>query len=120
MNDPIATADYLLEREYIDSFLFDSQKYQDALFIPPVFQSNQYTKESPVSILDYDVVKDIEKTLDNMLKNSPNDWFTSDFKAFIQTQKCVSGTTVKTEINSKEFDQWIVNTKIKYLVVKKL
>ncbi|XP_066921938.1 uncharacterized protein [Clytia hemisphaerica] len=119
MNDPIATSDYLLEREYVESFLFDSQNYHEALFIPPVFKSNQYTKESSVSILDYDVVKDVKKTLGNMLKNSPRHWFTTDFQAFIQTQKPVSGTTL-TEINSKEFDQWITKSKIKHLVVKEL
>uniref|UniRef100_A0A7M5WY39 Uncharacterized protein n=1 Tax=Clytia hemisphaerica TaxID=252671 RepID=A0A7M5WY39_9CNID len=119
MNDPFDTADYLLEREYVESFLFDSQNYQEALFIPPVFKSNQYTKESSVSILDYDVVKDVEKTLENMSTNSPRHWFATDFQAFIQTQKSVSGTTL-TEINSKEFDQWITKSKIKHLVVKEL
>ncbi|XP_066913357.1 uncharacterized protein [Clytia hemisphaerica] len=120
MNDPIATADYLLKREYVESFLFDSQNYHKALFIPPVFESNQYHKKLLVSILDYDVMKDVEKTLGNMLKNSPSHWFTTDFQAFIQMQKFFTRTTTLTEINSKEFEQWITKSKIKHLVVKEL
>ena len=54
-----------------------------------------------------------------MLKNSPNDWFTTDFQTFMQTQK-LSNTNAYTEINAKDFDQWILNTKVKYLVVEEL
>eukprot|EP00111_Clytia_hemisphaerica_P016455 TCONS_00048743-protein len=49
LNDPILAADQLLLREYSDSALFDANRY-DPVFIPPVLQSNQYTKKDSNSI----------------------------------------------------------------------
>ena len=43
-NDPITAAEYLLEREYGDSSLFD-QTQHTSVFIPPTFVSSQYIEK---------------------------------------------------------------------------
>ena len=42
-NDPILAAEYLLQREYGNSFLFHSDEHSP-LFIPPVWTTKQYEK----------------------------------------------------------------------------
>ena len=44
-NDPIKAAEYLLEREYGDSFLFKPDIH-DPIFVPTEFMSKQYVKDS--------------------------------------------------------------------------
>ena len=61
--DPIKAAEYLLTREYGDTFLFNGALHE-AIFIPPTFVSNQYTKKSTVAILDYEVKERYRKTFD--------------------------------------------------------
>ena len=82
-NDPITAAEYLLEREYGDSFLFQTD-HHDPVFIPSEFMSNQYFKDSPV--LDFDIEEDARKTLENLIQNEPNFWFTKALDDFIKTQ----------------------------------
>ena len=84
--DPFDAADYLLDREYGDSFLFNPDQH-DPLFIPPVWKSNQYEKKDPrVAMLDYKIEEQFTKTLENLITESPNDWFTKELKTFILSQ----------------------------------
>uniref|UniRef100_A0A7M6DJL4 Uncharacterized protein n=1 Tax=Clytia hemisphaerica TaxID=252671 RepID=A0A7M6DJL4_9CNID len=112
-SDPIIAADYLLEREYGETALFDTTQH-GAVFIPPTFMSYQYKKKSTVAVLDYDVKKDIERLLHNLLHHSPNYWFTTDLRDFISSQGF--GDT----IDQKYFSKWILNLKIKYLIMQEL
>ena len=99
-NDPIKAAMFLLQREYGDSSLF-IEDLHEAVFIPPTFVSNQYTKKSWfVAILDYEVKKDMDRLLDNLKKHSPQ----SDAD----------------RIDTNAFDQWIMSLKIMYLVIEEL
>ena len=75
--DPIQAAEYLLEREYGDSFLFNDSK-DEPIFIPPVFLSQEYSKKTKVSVLDYNVK---EKILDTLGKvELPENWKTKEYK----------------------------------------
>ena len=112
-NDPIKAAHFLLQREYGDSSLFKNDLHE-AVFIPPTFVSNQYMKDSPVAILDYEVKKDIERLVDNLKELSPENWLTKELQNFMQTQIDASC------IDKKAFDQWIVNLKIMYLAITEL
>ncbi|XP_066929598.1 uncharacterized protein [Clytia hemisphaerica] len=129
-NDPILAADQLLFREYADSALFNTNRH-DPVFIPPVFQSHQYAKkDSTVHLLDYDVdINTLKKCLDNLKKDSPDHWFTRELQYFHYLHWLTKGPQAfselqenKTdkEINGKEFSNWILNLKIKYLMVKEL
>ena len=112
--DPIIAADQLLSREYADSALFDANRHEP-VFIPPVFQSLQYAKkDSPVHILDFDVdIKTIKTSLNNLMKDSPNHWFTSELQGFYNLQQ----KNPDDVICAKEFSDWILNVKIMYLFV---
>ena len=116
-SDPIMAADQLLAREYADTALFDTNRH-DPVFIPPVFQSNQYAKkDSSVHLLDYDVdIKSLKKSLDNLMINSPTHWFTRELQAFYGLQQNGPGD----EINAKEYVNWIFNVKIAYLLMKEI
>uniref|UniRef100_A0A7M5X0V2 Uncharacterized protein n=2 Tax=Clytia hemisphaerica TaxID=252671 RepID=A0A7M5X0V2_9CNID len=117
-NDPIKAADQLLEREYADSALFDSTLHE-AIFIPPLFKSKQYAKtDSTVHMLDYGDVKksSIQKSLDNLQTNNPNHWFTKELQSFHDLQHKNSGDEIKTT----EFEEWIRNIKLKYLLIEEL
>ena len=98
-NDAILAAEYLLQREYGDSFLFHSDKH-DPLFIPPVWTSKQFerldnkastekgsTTDSQATVLNFDIDNDLKKTLDNLQNSSPNHWFTCEFESFMTSQK---------------------------------
>ena len=110
---PIKAADFLLQREYGDSSLFKNDLHE-AVFIPPTFVSNQYMKKSSAAILDYEVKKDIFRLLDNLKEHSPDDWLTKELDAFMATQNDAD------RIDTKAFDQWVVNLKIMYLVLEEL
>ena len=112
--DPIQAADYLLQREYDESALFDLTRHEP-VFIPPVFTSNQY-KKSPVSLLDYDIEKQILKTLENLLREMPKYWFSEQLDLFVRQQ----GSFTQGQANSKDFDKWILNCKMMYLVAAEL
>uniref|UniRef100_A0A7M5WX24 Uncharacterized protein n=1 Tax=Clytia hemisphaerica TaxID=252671 RepID=A0A7M5WX24_9CNID len=129
-NDPILAADQLLLREYADSALFDTNRH-DPIFIPPVFQSHQYAKkDSTVHLLNYDVdINTLKKCLDNLKKDSPAHWFTRELQSFHCRHWLTKGpqafselqeNNTDREINGKEFSNWILNVKIKYLMVKEL
>uniref|UniRef100_A0A7M5XPP9 Uncharacterized protein n=2 Tax=Clytia hemisphaerica TaxID=252671 RepID=A0A7M5XPP9_9CNID len=129
-NDPILAADQLLLREYADSALFNTNRH-DPVFIPPVFQSHQYAKkDSTVHLLDYDVdINTLKKCLDNLKKDSPAHWFTRELQYFhylhwltkgLQAFSELQENNTNREINGKEFSNWILNVKIKYLMVKEL
>lgn len=115
--DPILAADKILIREYADSALFNLNIH-DPVFIPPVFKSIQYAKkDSKVHLLDYDVdIKTLKKSLDNLVKNFKDHWFTHEFQAFYYLQQNSS----ETEICMKQFSNWILNVKITHLMVKEL
>uniref|UniRef100_A0A7M5XCI5 Uncharacterized protein n=2 Tax=Clytia hemisphaerica TaxID=252671 RepID=A0A7M5XCI5_9CNID len=113
---PIEAAEYLLEREYGESFLFENDCHEP-VFIPQEFTSNQYLKDSSVAVLDYDITETIRKTLQNLLKGSPNHWFTKALDALIGTQKSQHQHYIQ-EINQKAFEDWKLNVKIMHLVVK--
>ena len=51
--DPFKAADYLLEREYGDTFLFDNT-HHEPISIPPVWTSEQYNKKSSTTLLDFE------------------------------------------------------------------
>ena len=126
-NDPIKAAEYLLQREYGDSFLFKADNHK-ALFIPPEYNSNQFEnntspvagnsttqydedkKSSTVPLLEYNIEERMNKTLTNLQRESPNYWFTSELESFLKTQ------APGEEINQKAFDDWILKAKMKYLV----
>ncbi|XP_066924418.1 uncharacterized protein [Clytia hemisphaerica] len=110
-NDPINAAEYLLEREYGDTFLFKADCH-DPVFIPSEFMSKQYFKDSPV--LDFDIEEQARITLENLKQNEPNLWFTKALEDFIKTQ------TTGAVFNDKDFEKWKLNCKVLYLMVKEL
>ncbi|XP_066910457.1 uncharacterized protein [Clytia hemisphaerica] len=112
-NDPIKAAMFLLQREYGETSLFKNDT-NEAVFIPPTFVSNQYSKKSSVAILDYDVKKDIERLLDNLKEHSLGHWLTVELDAFLQTQYNTD------RIDKKALDKWIMNLRIMYLVTQEL
>ncbi|XP_066913031.1 uncharacterized protein [Clytia hemisphaerica] len=117
--DPLKAAEYLLEREYGESFLFDHINHKEAIFIPPEMISNQYRKNSPV--LDFDIESIVTKSLQNLKKNSPGHWFTKDLDEFLKTP--IFGEATRSTmgyINKRDFDNWIFNVKIKYLTLREL
>eukprot|EP00111_Clytia_hemisphaerica_P012474 TCONS_00036609-protein len=113
--DPILAADQLLQREYADSALFDTNRH-DPIFIPPVFQSHQYAKkDSTVHLLDFNVdINTLKKCLDNLKKAF---WFTRELQAFYDLQLNNSSGN---EINAKEFYDWILNVEIMYLLMEEI
>ena len=71
-NDPISAAEYLLKREYGDSFLFKEDRHEP-VFIPSEFMSCQYVKKSGVAVLDYrDIKLKFIQTLENRLPDARN------------------------------------------------
>ena len=110
--NPIHAAEFILEREYGESALFDLNQHT-SVFIPPTFVSHQYAKK-PVAMLEYDVKRDIERLLDNLKRHSPTYWLTKELQAFMNTQHGVDS------LNKKMFDQWILNLQILYLVITEL
>ena len=115
--DPIIAADQLLVREYADSALFNANKH-DPVFIPPVFQSIQYTKkDTSAHLLDYDVdTQTLKKSLDNLMTDSKDHWFTRELQAFYNLQQNNFGN----KICAKQFSNWILNVKLMYLLVKEI
>ena len=101
-NDPITAAEYLLEREYGDTFL-SKRNNPGPIFIPSEFMSNQYHKYSKTAVLDFDIEKTMRQTLVNLQEHSPDFWFTKELTYFLQTQQ------LSAEINQKEFERWILN-----------
>ena len=111
--DPIKAAQYLLQREYGDSSLFN-EDVNEAIFIPPTFVSHQYTKNSFASILDYEVKKDVNRLLDNLKEHSPEHWLTRELQTFMLTQIGLGC------IDKKAFDGWRLNLQIMHLVFQEL
>ncbi|XP_066926240.1 uncharacterized protein [Clytia hemisphaerica] len=111
-SDPVRAAEFVLEREYGDSSLFVEGEHT-SVFIPPTFTSNQYTNRSPVAILNYEVKADIERLVNNLFNHSPDYWLTIELHNFMLTQFGEHRT-----INQKDFDQWVFNLKIMYLVIE--
>ncbi|XP_066918990.1 uncharacterized protein [Clytia hemisphaerica] len=108
--DPFLAAEELLKREYGETFLFDSNRH-DPIFIPEEFMCSQYSRECATANLDPNIMGQLKKVLNNLKEQSPDDWFTKDLDQFLQTQ-----TT--TEINQTEYDKWIFNAKVMYLVTQ--
>ena len=109
--DPIKAAEYLLTREYGDTFLFNDA-LREAVFMPPTFVSNQYTKKCSVAILDYEVKKDIERFLTNLKEYTPEHWLSKELDRFLQSQN--------DSIGQDAFRNWIFNVKIMYLISQEL
>ncbi|XP_066925453.1 uncharacterized protein [Clytia hemisphaerica] len=112
-NDPIKAAMFLLQREYGDSSLF-VEDLHEAVFIPPTFVSNQYTKKSSVAILDYGVKKDVDRLLSNLKGNSPDNWLTMELEELMQAQ------SDSDQIDKNIFDKWVMNLKVMYLTIEEL
>ena len=110
--DPIQAAEYLLEREYGESFLY-KQENKEAIFIPPEFVSNQYCKQSPN--LEENIEENVKRSLQNLQEHSPEFWFTKDLADFIHTP--MIGTPEEERIDKEAFDNWILNVKVKYLAL---
>ncbi|XP_066925673.1 uncharacterized protein [Clytia hemisphaerica] len=124
--NPISAAEYLLKREYGETFLFgeDSSK---AIFIPPEFISSQYLKSGDSSVtgmLDYNVKTTLATTKENLLKNLPDFWFTKEFDAFMRNnqqqnqQSTSTGNSHSHNIDQTAFDKWRLNAKIMHLVIE--
>ena len=104
-NDPIAASEYLLKREYGDTFLYH-QSHHEPIFIPGEFISNQYCKKDfPTALLDFEIESHVKRTMNNLKNESPEFWFTTELESFLQTQRIG-------EINQKQFDNWTLNVKI--------
>ncbi|XP_066935003.1 uncharacterized protein [Clytia hemisphaerica] len=112
-NDPISAAEYLLEREYGDSFLFKPDCHKP-IFIPSKFMSNQYCKKSNMAVFDFDIEQKIKETLVNLKNESPDFWFTKELDVFLQTQQ------MNDEINQKEFNNWILKIKTMHLMLQEV
>ncbi|XP_066928974.1 uncharacterized protein [Clytia hemisphaerica] len=112
-NDPITAAEYLLEREYGESFLFKPNQRRPVI-IPSEFMSNQYHNESKSAVLDFNIEQTVKQTLIDLQKNRPNFWFTGELEAFLQAHP------MNPEINQKEFESWIIKVKAIYLMRKEI
>ena len=113
-NDPIIASEYLLEREYGDSFLFKSNSYEP-VFIPSEFISNQYCKKDSMAVLDFNEIElKIIETLFNLKKESLDYWFTKELDSFLQTQQ------LNDEINQVQFKDWITKIKAMYLMMQEV
>ncbi|XP_066912123.1 uncharacterized protein [Clytia hemisphaerica] len=110
--NPIDAADFILEREYGDSFLFD-QTQHTSIFIPPTFVSKQYVKKN-VALLEYDVRRDMDRLLVNLKQHSPTYWLTKELETFMNAQNKPDC------IDKKSFERWILNVQIMYLVINEL
>ncbi|XP_066933649.1 uncharacterized protein [Clytia hemisphaerica] len=108
--DPLQAADYLLEREYGETFLFNPNKH-DPLFIPPVF-----TGWREDSLLGDDIVHDILRTMENLKSEQPNYWFTKELESFLLTQNIKSNSM----LNGIQFEHWTLNVKVMYLILKEI
>ena len=65
-NDPIAASEYLLQREYGETFFF-KQDCHDPIFIPAEFTSNQYCKrDSTTALVDFNIEQHVKRTLRNL------------------------------------------------------
>ena len=98
--DPVKAAEYLLEREYGNSFLFKSDNH-DTIFIPPVFISQEYSKKTSVSVLDYKVKNDIKKSLESLQEELPKYCKTKELEELLEILN-------ENENNWKSaYDKWV-------------
>lgn len=111
--DPIKASEYLLQREYGQTFLFD-EKLNQPVFIPPVFTSSQSADKA---VLDFNVDSSIQQTLVNLKRDQPDFWLTKDIEAFIQLHQDSEGRFKKLD---EIFHPWILNMKLKYLAIHEL
>ncbi|XP_066928535.1 uncharacterized protein [Clytia hemisphaerica] len=114
--DPLTAAEYLLQREYGETSLYDP-KQRAPVIIPQVFNSNQYAKSSPVNILDYEIgMATMQNTLENLTNERPDYWFTKEMQAFYDENAQQSSE----DIDKKKFDRWIIHCKIFYLTIQEI
>ena len=117
-NDPFQAADYLLAREYGDTFLFDKTQHRP-IFIPPVFRSAEYDKTpDDTAVLDYNIKEQMQRTLINLLRVAPTYWFTSELQTFLHLRN--TNHPNENIIRENEFRKWILNIKIMYLAIDHL
>ena len=108
LSPPLEAANYLLGRDYKETFLFhaSAKSSKEHLFIPDEFVSKLYHKD--VSYLSYDTEKHIRETEKNRSQNQPDDWFTKELTAFlIKNQDQISQTV---------YINWITKIKCLYLI----
>ncbi|XP_066925663.1 uncharacterized protein [Clytia hemisphaerica] len=124
--NPISAAEYLLKREYGETFLFEEDSSK-AIFIPPEFISSQYLKAGDSSVtgmLDYNVKTTLTTTKENLLKTLPDFWFTKEFDAFMRNnqqqnqQSTSTGNSQSHDIDQTAFDKWRFNAKIMHLMIE--
>ncbi|XP_066920237.1 uncharacterized protein [Clytia hemisphaerica] len=113
-HDPITASEFLLEREYGDTFFFKPDCHEP-VFIPPVFVSNQFSPKLTSTILDYNIVCKFKEAL----ANRPDFWFTKELKRFMAHQSDQNFKDVQ-EINKVDYENWILNVKIIYLMITEL
>ena len=98
-SDPVQAAGVLLEREYENTFLYDDT-ITSSIFIPPVFVSELYHKYA--SVLEYDILADIEETHTKLKTSRPNGfWLTEEFDRFFA---CFDGKNIM----YGDLDNWLV------------
>ena len=121
-DDPIEAAEYLLEREYGETFLFKPENHE-AIFIPSEFVSNQHFKKSSTPLLGFDIVGDIKRTCENLKDNNPDHWFTKELHNFLNNpeigERNVTGDD-NPGINEQKFRDWIMNVKTIFVLKEEI
>ena len=102
--DPIACAKFLLKREYLDTYIFD-KTIKKPVFIPESFISNCYREERS-TLSDENTYEVIVRTLNNL---EPTSWITQEINTFI---------TGRNEVTKKDFELFLLNVDMVYLVKK--
>lgn len=110
-SDPIQAAEYLLKREYKETFLFQQQRH-NAIIIPPVFLSKHYNGKSSVAVLDYNIVGSLKRLIGNLKDQDPSHWISKELEQFLVRKENIYGDT---SLTIENFEQWILKVKLLYL-----
>lgn len=111
-SDPFQAADYLLQREYGDTYLYGKNPGH-AVFIPPFFicaKENRFYFDD-VSILTNNVKEEIKKASVNTSRYQPGHWFT------LQVTKLYEFIETNTDqLNKSRLDDWVCKMKLLHLL----